>query len=576
MTASTLVAEIPAPARTADKTLARARVIAAAGFLIGIMLAFLGFAWDVQWHTDVGPDTFFTAPHLVLYGGIAVSGLTCLGMVLLTTWYARRGLPAALDGATSLLGGRFQAPLGYIVGGFGALFFLLYGVMDQWWHSLYGFDVTLVSPPHVGLILSIMVTMAGCLMAFAWHIRTAPVEGVRRTLAGAGIAFAAAALVMFITPTLTDLFRWEMFGRFSWPNMVVAALYPAAILLVASIVRRQWAGTLFGLMFTALDLLTTAMVPAITRDYAASLGLFPRDNVSGEVIVPGLVPTYVLAAGIVVDLLLETARRRGWRVAVVVPVAGAAAALVLRLLEPDLPLYQPHRLDPAEIAALKAEVSAAVAMSSLILAPLIGAAAGWFGWLLGIVIKDGTTHTSAARYRPAAVAAVAAMGLLLLTPATTDAHAPDPHHELIQAGPYAVTVGFSEWPIRAERALDITFEPEGGIADKTAAIRVVDPSGDWYEVGPLGRHPRQRDLWGLDLIALPAAGNWSIELTVDGPLGGGSGTLTGIPVESRPGPPLAPMWLIAALPLVFLAWLGVRGWLQVRPGTSDAAHAWNG
>ena len=573
MTASTLVAAIPAPARTADRTLARARVLAAVGFLVGVFLAFVGFAWDVQWHTDVGPDTFFTAPHLVLYGGIAISGLTCLSMVLLTTWYARRGVPAALDGATSLFGGRFQAPLGYITGGFGALLFLLYGAMDQWWHSLYGFDVTLVSPPHVGLILSIMVTMAGCLLAFAWHIRTAP-EGPRRTLAAAGIAFAAAALVMFITPTLTDLFGWVVFDRLSWPNLVIAALYPAAILLVAAIVRRPWAGTLFGLMFTALDILTTAIIPPITRDYAASIGLFLRDNVSGEVVVPGLVPTYVLAAGVIVDLLLAAGRRYGWRVAVVVPLAGATAALALRLLEPDLPLYQPHPFDPAEIAALKAEVSAAVATSSLILAPLIGAAAGWFGWLLGIVIKGGKTDPAAARMRPAAAAAVAALALLLLAPAKTEAHAPDPHHEQIQAGPYAVTVGFSEWPIRAERSLDITFEPEGGIADKTATIRVVDPAGDWYEVGPLGRHPRQRELWGLDLIALPAAGNWSIELTVDGPLGSGSGTLTGIPVEARPGPPLAPMWLVAALPLLFLAWLGVRGWIHVRPGKSAEAHAW--
>jgi len=42
------------------------------------------------------------------------------------------------------------------------------------------------------------------------------------------------------------------------------------------------------------------------------------------------VPTYVLIAGIVVDLLLIAGRRLGWRVAFVVPAAGAAAALALR------------------------------------------------------------------------------------------------------------------------------------------------------------------------------------------------------------------------------------------------------
>ena len=177
-----------------------------------------------------------------------------------------------------------------------------------------------------------------------------------------------------------------------------------------------------------------------------------------------------------------------------------------------------------------------------------------------------------------AVAAAAVAALLLAAPATTLAHASDPHHETLQVGPYEVLVGFSEWPIRAERSLDITFEPEGGIADKTATIRITDPNGEWERggVGPLGRHPRQRDLWGLDLIAFPTPGDWTIELTIDGPEGTGVGTLTAIPVGERPGPPPAPMWAIAALPLVFLVWLGVRGWMRVRPGKTEAAHAWVG
>jgi hypothetical protein len=292
---ATLVARVPA-ARGTETTLAAARVAAAAGFLLGVFLAFLGFAWDVQWHTDVGPDTFFTAPHLVLYGGIAISGLTCLAMVLLTTWYARRGLPAAREGTTAILGGRFRGPIGYVIGGFGALFFLLYGGMDQWWHGLYGFDVTLVSPPHVGLILSIMVTMAGALVALAWHVRTAA-DGRQRFAASVGAAFAAAVLVAFITPTLTDLLPWRLFGVVSWPNLVVSALYPAAILMVVSILRRPWAGTLFGLLFTALQFLVSAIVPPITASYATSIGLFLRDNALGTVVVTGLTPTFVLAAG---------------------------------------------------------------------------------------------------------------------------------------------------------------------------------------------------------------------------------------------------------------------------------------
>jgi hypothetical protein len=419
--------------------------------------------------------------------------------------------------------------------------------------------------------------MAGCLTALAWHVRTAHASEVQRFFAAAGAAFAAAVLTAFITPTLTDLQEWRIFEVISWPNTVVSLLYPAAILMVVSVIRRPWAGTLFGLVFTALDLFTTAIIPSITRDYAASIGLFLRDNISGEVVVSGLLPTYVLIAGIAVDLVLFAARHWGWRMMIAVPLAGAVAALVLRLLEINLPLYNPNPLEPAEFAALREEVVAAISTSSLILAPLLGAAAGWFGWLLGIVLTGSVSRAAPRLPRSAAAAAVAAL-LLLVTPAVTPAHAPDPHHETIQVGPYEVLVGFSEWPIRAERSLDITFEPEGGIADKTATIRITDPNGEWERggVGPLGRHPRQRDLWGLDLIAFPTPGDWTIELTIDGPEGTGTGTLSGIPVGERPGPPPAPMWAIAALPLVFLVWLGVRGWMRVRPGKTKAAHAWVG
>lgn len=573
---TSLIARLPAPSRaqTSDTPLKRARLLAAAGFLVGVFLSFLGFCWDVQWHTDVGPDTFFTAPHLVLYGGVAIAGLTCLAMVLLTSTYARRGAEAALVGATPILGGLFRGPPGYITGGVGALFFLLFGLMDQWWHTLYGFDVTLVSPPHVGLILSIMVTMAGSLMALAWHVRTAGANRLPRLLAAAGVAFAAAVLVAFIMPTLSDLLPWVLFGSVSWPNLVVSALYPAAILTVISVVRLPWAGTLFGLLFTALDLLVTATLPGITQDYAASIGLFLRDTTTGEAIVPALLPTYLLAAGVTVDLLVFAGRRLGWRMTAVVPMAGAVAALVLRVLEPTLPLYQPGPLDPEELVTRRVEIAAAVATSSLILAPIVGAVAAWFGWLLGIVLSGDMGAVSVPPKRSVGSAAAAMLLFSLATPASVIAHAGDPHHETIQAGPYEVLVGFSEWPMRAERSLDITFEPTGGIAGKSATIRIIDPEGDVYDGGVLGRHPRQRELWGLDLIALPVSGDWTIELTVSGPQGSGTGVLAAIPVAERPGPPPAPMWLISAVPLFFLIWIGGRGWRRVRPGQTAEARSW--
>lgn len=167
--------------------------------------------------------------------------------------------------------------------------------------------------------------------------------------------------------------------------------------------------------------------------------------------------------------------------------------------------------------------------------------------------------------------------LIVLTaffvPTSAGAHAPEPRHEQLQVGPYTVDLGFSEWPIRAERSVDITFTPTDGIAGKTATVMLVSPNGEeWSQ--PLGRHPRQREIWGLDLIALPEAGPWTIGVTIDGPLGSGSGRLHGLTVSERPGPPAAPMWLLGLTPLAFLTWITVRAWRAVRPGTLPDVRAW--
>ena len=49
------------------------------------------------------------------------------------------------------------------------------------------------------------------------------------------------------------------------------------------------------------------------------------------------------------------------------------------------------------------------------------------------------------------------------------------HTEHVQVGPYPMTVGFTVWPLRAMQSLDFTFEPDGGIADKSGTITADRP-----------------------------------------------------------------------------------------------------
>ncbi len=141
------------------------------------------------------------------------------------------------------------------------------------------------------------------------------------------------------------------------------------------------------------------------------------------------------------------------------------------------------------------------------------------------------------------------------------------HTERVQAGPYAVTVGFSTWPIRAMRSLDFTFSPDGGIADKSGSLIMTGPEfGSKQSMSPLVRHPRKRDVWGLDVQALNTPGTYTIGFVINGPQGPGEGTLTNLTVLDQPGPPLPLSWAVGTLPLGALLVFLVVAWRRTRPG----------
>lgn len=129
------------------------------------------------------------------------------------------------------------------------------------------------------------------------------------------------------------------------------------------------------------------------------------------------------------------------------------------------------------------------------------------------------------------------------------------HTEHVLVGPYLITVGFTVWPLRAMQSLDFTFQPDGGIAGKSGTLSTIAPDGR-EDADRLSRHPRNREVWGLDVESLDSSGTWTLRFTIDGPQGEGTGDLT-VDVLKQPGPPLTLSWLVGltplALTLVFFA-----------------------
>lgn len=172
---STALRHQPSPASQVAES--RFRTAAAALVALFCFAYILGVTWDIQWHTDVGPDTFWTKSHLFFYSGAALSGLISLWVAVTTTMKFRRGAPGVSADNTTPWLGIFRIPVGFLISGLGALPFLLMGLFDLWWHEMFGFDITLMSPPHFGLLFSGVAICVGAVYAFASEANQALARG---------------------------------------------------------------------------------------------------------------------------------------------------------------------------------------------------------------------------------------------------------------------------------------------------------------------------------------------------------------------------------------------------------------
>jgi hypothetical protein len=148
------------------------------------------------------------------------------------------------------------------------------------------------------------------------------------------------------------------------------------------------------------------------------------------------------------------------------------------------------------------------------------------------------------------------------------------HRETVQVGAYQLELGFSQYPIRAERSLDITFTPEGGIEGKSGTIKYTSPSGEKSPEIKLVRFPKNRQIWGLDLTTLPKKGTWNLEFTINGKQGKGVGNLKLEVLERPAGPSVALTQPLGLIPILAVLILATRAWLRVHPTRHAEANGW--
>ena len=108
--------------------------------LIGMLLGVAGTYWDIRYHIDVGRDSFWIPPHLMVYSGVALVFVSTALAWWLTRKHSHRPLLRRLHFAIGLIWLSVTAQL-------------LTAPIDDLWHRIFGLDVTVWSPPHILLLL---------------------------------------------------------------------------------------------------------------------------------------------------------------------------------------------------------------------------------------------------------------------------------------------------------------------------------------------------------------------------------------------------------------------------------------
>ena len=361
--------------------------LATGGFALAGLLAFVfGTSWDIQWHIFIGRDRVLIPPHLLMLGGITLSGVAALSEIAVESLWARqrRGLGAL---GTSFAG-VFSASAGAYLVGFAALAAGVGFPLDVYWHALYGIDVSVWAPFHMLIISSMSIAALGVahlLLSGANLADAAMLARAART--GALVALAAMlwALLFFLDaafddaaihfgPIVLDTYSLMICGFGGFALALAVAAWPARFTAVGVAVA-----------YYVIDLAAFLLIPPLTEALRVSEHQIYRRGGSPTVVVFSFLapPLLILAAG-AIDWAAARARRAqlpfkalrvrvGWAAVVGLLLAAVLSIEYLPLIRHALsnPPDEPERL-----------------IINLVFAAWLGlgAAGAWLGSRLGLDI----------------------------------------------------------------------------------------------------------------------------------------------------------------------------------------------
>ena len=221
--------------------------------MIAITSASIGGIWDISWHKSIGRDTFWTAPHMLIYLCGILAGISC-GYLILSSSFGHSA--EARAGSVRMWG--FRGPFGAFVCAWGGAAMIASAPFDNWWHDAYGLDVKVLSPPHVLLIFGMLVIRIGTLLLIMGHLSDA--QGALHTKLHALMLYT----YTFLTVTSFGIFQEYLFRNYMHSALFYLLMTLGSCFFLAALYRMteyRWAGTVVAGIYTTLNLLYVWILP---------------------------------------------------------------------------------------------------------------------------------------------------------------------------------------------------------------------------------------------------------------------------------------------------------------------------
>jgi hypothetical protein len=356
-----------------------------------VTLVAAGVYWDISWHMTIGRDTFWTPAHVVIYAAALVAGLSSAYLIFSTTF---GGDHRAKQRGIGVFG--FRGPLGSFIAAWGAGVMLTSAPFDNWWHSAYGLDVKILSPPHVVLSIGIGAIAVAALFLLASYRNNAEgelrhqVDWMLRWVGGVFLCLGSIFLLERSYPAA--MHSADFYGAMTFA--------PAMMISVAIVSESRWPATTMAGVYTVLWLAGLWILPL----FAAEPRLGPVYQRIAHMVPLGF-PLLLIAPGLAIDLVRsKVAKFNSLRSTALAGCAFFAALIAVQWPFADFLMMPAARNwmfgqayfsagDPANFLynpyVFKAiEATPQLFWTGMFWVPVGCVLAAWIGWAWGAALRD--------------------------------------------------------------------------------------------------------------------------------------------------------------------------------------------